>query len=665
MRTKLLFVLLLSGMSAYAEPTVISDADDLVQSVGRRQKSYENEVLSGQEYYHAALRGELLDRTSDSDNALTLSENGSYQDFEGNLWFVEEIKKKYGDCRETEEEMLVNKYLGLKIMNLLVGPWSKEGKLLKDMPGYIAIKPLPKFSEECNEYERYSSKRYKLEIAMDFVGLRIPYFRDPFCNTVERSRFVIDNLLVKPCRQDFEFSLFYATINWRSYLHFFQDVKGARMAVESIVNISDDQILYFLGDCYNDLLKINAKLDDERYKNLGSVLIERKRRLEKLYKILLILEKIETNPKSYSSLDGKELSECINITLIDYARKSKLDNYVKFLEEKAVKNESGQKLLKACKDNNLKEVKYLLENNLTSIDYEDEKGCTALDRAFRGNEERCTLRIWQKGPFDSSRLELIAFLLENGANPHILRLVSEIGSFFVAAIEKGLLDLVKSLLAKGVSPNIYSLDDHTPLSIATKCNNLEIVNLLLEKGATANVKCGSGIWKTPLYIAIEKGCLEIAKVLLVNNADTNFQESSHGWTALQFAAMHNKLDEVKLLLEHNTDPNFIGWSGKAPLHSAVAEKHVEIVQILLQNGADPNIESHGDYLRPLHYAAEADHLEILNLLLENGADPNLKDSRGLTPLDIAKKFNHLEIEQLLIKKIDSCTLLPPPIAVNL
>jgi hypothetical protein len=83
-------------------------------------------------------------------------------------------------------------------------------------------------------------------------------------------------------------------------------------------------------------------------------------------------------------------------------------------------------------------------------------------------------------------------------------------------------------------------------------------------------------------------------------------------------------------LVHATD-----HMGATPLHLAVLEGHVEVVEYLLGEGSPPNAtEAHG--LTPLHYAVLRGHEEIVGLLLAAGADANYRSSVGSpTPVEVA------------------------------
>ncbi len=100
---------------------------------------------------------------------------------------------------------------------------------------------------------------------------------------------------------------------------------------------------------------------------------------------------------------------------------------------------------------------------------------------------------------------------------------------------------------------------------------------------------------------------------------------------LLIAAYRGQVDEVKKLLKEGHGVN-AGSGGYSALFNAATKGHNEIVRILLENGADPNLVTNKGFTA-LHVASRSDYLEIASLLLDKGADPNIKNTvTGLTPL---------------------------------
>ncbi len=108
---------------------------------------------------------------------------------------------------------------------------------------------------------------------------------------------------------------------------------------------------------------------------------------------------------------------------------------------------------------------------------------------------------------------------------------------------------------------------------------------------------------------------------------------SHSEFAL--ALTGSDLEKVRLLLA--TQPSLanqpIGDKGITPLALAVVTKKTSLVQLLLSNGANPNIAFSNT--TPLMTAITLQQDSIMELLLRAKADPNGTDSKGLTPLFVA------------------------------
>jgi hypothetical protein len=94
-------------------------------------------------------------------------------------------------------------------------------------------------------------------------------------------------------------------------------------------------------------------------------------------------------------------------------------------------------------------------------------------------------------------------------------------------------------------------------------------------------------------------------------------------TPLHAATLKGKLDICQLLLSYGANPNAkCGPYNKTSLHFAAEEGAENICQLLLRNKADPNVKSTLFNKTALHFAAEKGNLDICQLLLNNGADLN-------------------------------------------
>ena len=127
-----------------------------------------------------------------------------------------------------------------------------------------------------------------------------------------------------------------------------------------------------------------------------------------------------------------------------------------------------------------------------------------------------------------------------------------------------------------------------------------------------------------------------------------------GWTPLYLAAWTGNKEIVQLLLERRANPNTAIISGHTPLNaivecnSAIAEsERKDIVKLLINGGAHLNKQNDRGWT-PLHMAVRRGQREMVEVLLEMGADPNIVSQRnGLTSLFLAEYWGHIKIAQLL------------------
>ena len=112
--------------------------------------------------------------------------------------------------------------------------------------------------------------------------------------------------------------------------------------------------------------------------------------------------------------------------------------------------------------------------------------------------------------------------------------------------------------------------------------------------------------------------------------------AADGFTALHLASFFGRPGAVRLLLERGADANALAGNGSGlrPLHSAVAARSEELVDLLLAAGADPDARQAGGFTA-LHAAAKHGDLGIAERLIAAGADAALRTEEGQTALDLA------------------------------
>jgi len=183
------------------------------------------------------------------------------------------------------------------------------------------------------------------------------------------------------------------------------------------------------------------------------------------------------------------------------------------------------------------------------------------------------------------------------------------------------------------------------LIVASKEGNIEIVKLLLDKGANVNAKDKRD--GTALMIACVKGYQTIVELLLDNKgADVN-AKNNKGDNALMFTSMTGYQTIVELLLDKGADVNVTNQAGETALIAASKEGNIEIVKLLLNRYANVDAKDK-DGLTALMFASMTGYQTIVELLLDKGADVNAKNNKGDNALMIARKNGNETIEKILI-----------------
>jgi len=181
--------------------------------------------------------------------------------------------------------------------------------------------------------------------------------------------------------------------------------------------------------------------------------------------------------------------------------------------------------------------------------------------------------------------------------------------------------------------------------------NTDALKNYIESGG--KLKIGNKDFETTLlHLAATESSTTVVKMLL-GVLGPNCRDSL-GHTPLHYAARKGRLDVVRLLVENGADPNARNVIGLTPLYFAMRSGQCEVVETLLAHGADPNArDEFGNTLLHLvsRYLTVGEVLCIVESLLAHGADPNVKDKLGNTPLHDALE-NPLTGEDIAVMLID-------------
>jgi len=187
-------------------------------------------------------------------------------------------------------------------------------------------------------------------------------------------------------------------------------------------------------------------------------------------------------------------------------------------------------------------------------------------------------------------------------------------------------ETVMKLIKDGANINVSGDKGETPVMAATYHNHVETVKALIDAGA--DIEFPDENKENPFLYASKEGYVDIVKLTI--DAGTNIRETNrHGGTALIPAAERGHVEVVKELVGRtDIDVNYrndLGWTAllEAIVLGNGSENHKQIVQLLIDHGADVNMADR-DGVTPLEHAENRGFKEIANMLRVAGANEIIK-----------------------------------------
>jgi ankyrin repeat protein len=207
---------------------------------------------------------------------------------------------------------------------------------------------------------------------------------------------------------------------------------------------------------------------------------------------------------------------------------------------------------------------------------------------------------------ESRSLEIAEFLIGSGAD--VNQRDDAWGSVLVRCVDTRQVACVKLLLDSGADVNMKPMGEHPKaLPYAVILGEVELARLLIDRGAIVDESDDTDeSGKTPLMTASMPGNIEMMKLLLEKGADVNARDRV-GETPLMIAAYWDQVDAAALLLEQGASIEAQRADGQTALMIAAGEGQANVVRLLLVNGADPS-------------AQDTDGQTSLSLAVECGLD---------------------------------------------
>ena len=312
------------------------------------------------------------------------------------------------------------------------------------------------------------------------------------------------------------------------------------------------------------------------------------------------------------------------------------DSGASFTKEHAVVPEAKE-LFQAIRRGEISAIRKVLDRDPKLIGTVDENGSTPL-----------ILAAYWAGAAE------VKELLARGADPNAKN-DSGVAALIPATDN---LESTRMLVEAGAEVNARTEAGDTALIVAAqRAGGARVVEYLLDKGA--NLKTATNDGATALHRAAECGDVDVLKLLVDKGADVDAQRKSPfgGQSPLASAVVFGHGAAVRYLLSKGAKANI----GDAGLSRAVFQGNVEIVKALLEAGVEvknrgnqafPGFGGFEPILALACFSYNADP-QIVRMLLDRGADPTAKSQQGQTPLELARERGYEDVARLLVQAIQN------------
>jgi len=192
--------------------------------------------------------------------------------------------------------------------------------------------------------------------------------------------------------------------------------------------------------------------------------------------------------------------------------------------------------------------------------------------------------------------------------------------------------LLNELIDKGADVNHVDRLGDNPLKALTKCKNhrrISAARILLTRGVHLNPNNEQSLFNAMSECITSDAGLEAVKFLLEYKININTKQYGYCWnnTLLMLAISAQNTELVGFLLKNNANSNIPNDDHFYPIHWAVGRPNVcydkpaipEIVALLLQYDADPNIQYPDQSMFPLDSAKQHGESKIVEELKKYGA----------------------------------------------
>jgi ankyrin repeat protein len=335
-------------------------------------------------------------------------------------------------------------------------------------------------------------------------------------------------------------------------------------------------------------------------------------------------------------MDKSKTSYAINFKL-PISCVSQFKNMIKYNEllKKQKENTENKKFLIACEDGKLDDVRKMIKSKKININYQLDNNKTGLIYASKA------------GNYD-----IVKLLVENNVDMNIQDINKNTALMFAILYHND--NIAEYLITQGAKLDLTNNHGSTVMHIAASVGNKKILEELDNRGMDLEYRDSNK--NNVIFIAalnnyphIVKYCIsQNVKLNLVNNHLKNMLIKDENGNPLQYreksSLLHiciekNLIELLIYFISKNININIFNCNYETPLKYACKLNKLPFVKILLEKGADPNINSILNY-SCLHSAIDNNNYEMVKLLIDYNADYNCKTlSTSMYSIDGSPSYN--------------------------
>ncbi|EFE31317.1 uncharacterized protein ARB_01712 [Trichophyton benhamiae CBS 112371] len=158
-----------------------------------------------------------------------------------------------------------------------------------------------------------------------------------------------------------------------------------------------------------------------------------------------------------------------------------------------------------------------------------------------------------------------------------------------------------------------------------------------------------GVGAGPLYHSCRLRLLDVARISLKEHAEDPDALAGRFGTALQVACFGGEMPIVELLVESGADVNLEGGEYGSAVNAAIANGDNQIISYLIEKGAKLDTRNK-EGRTTIHHTAKNGNIKLLERLISNDADIAIADNEGVTPLHLAASSGNLGTVKFLLEK---------------